>query len=441
MLTLAAGNCVPMGGESCRGWHKHCWGGVAVGALLASPAFAGDRAVSAPVLTVDGSGGSVGGSPTGLFSASGTAPVGDRFGIQLDGELGQSGDRGQGGTGAHVFWRDPAVALVGATAMWSRIGGWNVFRYGVEAEAYLGDFTLAPSAGLQHGDANKGSSSSGYAALDLSWYARDDLKLNIGGSGYSNVRGGFAGVEWQPMADTPFTLFADGGGGNRAPGFALAGIRFTFGAPGSSLKERNRHGDPENLVSFTNAGGGSGGGSLATAAQAISTTTTAATSSGGGANGPGGGGGGGCFVADTAVLMADGTIRAIETVAVGDVVRGADGEANRVEKLHRPLLGGNALYALNGGAGFVTDDHPFMTRGGWKAINPLVAEKTNPGLVVDALVAGDTLVTDTAELPVRTLEARSAPADTQLYNFTVAGNRTFLVRPAGMDTFLLVHNK
>lgn len=406
----------------------------AFAAILVAPAFADDHAVSAPTLTVDGSGGSVGGSPSGFVAAAGTVPLGDRFGFQLDGALGQSGERGQGGAGGHLFWRDPSIGLLGVTSMWSRIGGWNVLRHGVEAEAYLGDFTVAPSAGLQRGNANKGTSSSGYATLDLSWYALDDLKLSVGGTGFTNVRAGFAGVEWQPDSDTPFSLFANAGGGNRGPGFAVAGLRYAFGAGKSSLKDRHRHGDPENIVSFANAGGG-GGGALATQAQAVATTSTRTAASNGG------GGNGGCFVAGTSVLMADGTAKAIEGVGVGDMVRGADGSANQVVALHRPLLGSNALYAINGGAGFVTDDHPFMTSAGWKAINPVTAEKTNSGLVVGALAAGDTIVTDTAELPVHVLEARSTPADTQLYNFSVSGNRTFLVRPTGMDTFLLVHNK
>jgi hypothetical protein len=124
-------------------------------AMLRNSVCAMAMAVSAPALTVDGSAGSIGGSPSGFFSAAGTVPVGNSFGAQLDTELGQSGKRGQGGTGAHFFWRDPDSGLVGATAMWSRIGGWNVFRYGAEGEAYLGDFTLATAGGIQRGAAQR----------------------------------------------------------------------------------------------------------------------------------------------------------------------------------------------------------------------------------------------------------------------------------------------
>ena len=223
-------------------------------------------AVSAPTLTVDGSGGATGGSPSGFFSATGTVPVGDSFGFQADGQLGQAGDRGQGGGAAHLFYRDPDAVMVGATAMWARIGGWNAFRYGAEAEAYLGDVTLSPSAGLQRGDANKGTAPSGYAGLDISLYATPNLKFTLGGSGFASTRDGVIAAEWQPAPATPLTLFAEAGGGNAGAGFALAGLRFTFGAPGSSLQQRDRHGDPVNALSAMTTQTGN---ALAGAASAV----------------------------------------------------------------------------------------------------------------------------------------------------------------------------
>jgi hypothetical protein len=56
----------------------------------------------------------------------------------------------------------------------------------------------------------------------------------------------------------------------------------------------------------------------------------------------------GCFLAGSQVAMADGTFKAIETVEVGDVVRGAFGESNPVLGLHRPLLGAGKVVNING---------------------------------------------------------------------------------------------
>lgn len=246
---------------------------IAIALLLPTAAMAEQSpAVSAPTLTVDGTSGSVGGSPSGFVSATGTLPIGDRFGFQLDGQLGQEGDRGQGGSAAHLFYRDPDAFMAGGTAMWARIGGWNVFRYGAEGEAYLGDFTIAPSAGLQRGDANKGTAPSGYGALDLSYYPVENVKLTLGGSGFANARDGMIEAEWQPTG-APLTLFAEVGGGNAGQGFALAGVRFTFGAPGSSLKQRDRHGDPINALTGVVA---QSGGALTRAAVAVAQQKAAA---------------------------------------------------------------------------------------------------------------------------------------------------------------------
>lgn len=230
---------------------------VALGLALCPSAMAGDDpAVSAPTLSIDGSGGSVNGSPSGFASATGTLPLSHRFGFQLDGAAGKSGDQVQKGVGGHVFWRDPDQALLGAAAGWSHIGSANIYRYGLESEAYLGDFTLSPSFGLQRGDANEGTTSSGYGTLSLGWYVNSDFKLSLGGTGYSNTRIGFGEVEWQPYVSAPVAFFANGGGGNRGHGFAIAGIRYTFGAGEASLKDRERHGDPENIVSQSNPSGG-----------------------------------------------------------------------------------------------------------------------------------------------------------------------------------------
>ena len=56
----------------------------------------------------------------------------------------------------------------------------------------------------------------------------------------------------------------------------------------------------------------------------------------------------GCFLEGAQVAMADGTFKAIETVAVGDSVRGAFGESNVVTALHRPLLGAGGIVNVNG---------------------------------------------------------------------------------------------
>src|SRR5262249_11371421 len=77
-----------------------------------------------------------------------------------------------------------------------------------------------------------------------------------------------------------------------------------------------------------------------------------------------------CFVAGTRVTMADGSMKPIEQIRVGDPVLGPEGEVNRVIGIERPFLGTRKLYALNESGYFVTAEHPFMTGEGWKSIDP-----------------------------------------------------------------------
>lgn len=66
--------------------------------------------------------------------------------------------------------------------------------------------------------------------------------------------------------------------------------------------------------------------------------------------------------------MADGNWKAIETVAIGDLVRGAHGTVNRVLALDQPLLGNRPLYLINGEL-YNTADHMMWTGKGFAVIS------------------------------------------------------------------------
>ncbi len=163
-----------------------------------------------------------------------------------------------------------------------------------------------------------------------------------------------------------------------------------------------------------------------------------------------------CFTGDTRVVMADGTTRPIEEIAVGHLVVGAEGAINRVESIETPRLGSRPLYALNGGHFFVTAEHPFMTDDGWKAIDPQATIRENPELVVGKLKVGDRLHAlsgvlatvgsspgfsgGAAEIDVEMIELQQidqqvAESDTTVYNLRLDGNHTYFAND------LLVHNK
>ncbi len=143
-----------------------------------------------------------------------------------------------------------------------------------------------------------------------------------------------------------------------------------------------------------------------------------------------------CFIAGTLVTLADGVQCPIESVCPGDVLLGADGAHNRVLGLDSPRLGSRHLYALNRGRHFVTAEHPFMTRAGWCALDPLATRREIPGLAVGLLQAGDLLCRqDGSVTELLTLTATRADARLQLYNFVLDGNHSYYA-----DGYL-VHNK
>ena len=89
-----------------------------------------------------------------------------------------------------------------------------------------------------------------------------------------------------------------------------------------------------------------------------------------------------CFVAGTKILLANGVLRPIEAVTVGDRVIGRGGTVNRVTGIEERRLGYRRLYRFNGGTAFVTAEHPFLTLGGWKAIDVAATARENARLPV-----------------------------------------------------------
>ena len=208
------------------------------------------RAVSKPNATIDLSGGSKDGNGDGEIGGVVTIPLNDKFGLQIDSLYGKAGGVDSAGVAGHYFYRDPEQFLVGATAMLYNIDGNEIIRYGAEGEYYLDNFTIAPSIGMQSGNGIDGST--GFYGLDLSYYPNDNLKFTLTGQGYADTQGASGEIEWQPSDKSPLTTYATVGDGENSNSFALVGVRYNFGGECQSLKYRNRHSDPDNIVKKVN---------------------------------------------------------------------------------------------------------------------------------------------------------------------------------------------
>ena len=81
--------------------------------------------------------------------------------------------------------------------------------------------------------------------------------------------------------------------------------------------------------------------------------------------------GGGCFAAGSLIAMADGALKPIETIAVGDTVLGAFGETNTVLALLHTKLGRDEMMIEMNGEHHTSENHPHVSPNGrFYAANP-----------------------------------------------------------------------
>jgi hypothetical protein len=149
---------------------------------------------------------------------------------------------------------------------------------------------------------------------------------------------------------------------------------------------------------------------------------------------------GSCFIAGTKITMADGTLKNIENIKVGDKVKGHK-EDNTVIKLDPTLLGDRKLYSFNDNKHhFFTSEHPFMTEEGWKSIKPEKTKERDGVELYDQLKGelkvGDKLVTDNGPIEITDIKSKEMNnPEMPLYNFNVSNDNSYIA-----DDYV-VHNK
>ena len=147
-----------------------------------------------------------------------------------------------------------------------------------------------------------------------------------------------------------------------------------------------------------------------------------------------------CFVKGVNILLADGAIKAIENVVVGDIVIGRDGRRNIVKSLVRVPLGTRKLLSFNGSnEPFITNDHPILVNGKWSSFDPEGTQARYSVFAdepINKLQVGDYATTAIGEsILITEIKEHTADPETYLYNFHTDGNNTYVA-----DNFI-VHNK
>ena len=141
-----------------------------------------------------------------------------------------------------------------------------------------------------------------------------------------------------------------------------------------------------------------------------------------------------CFVPGTKILLANGSSKDVQNLKAGDVLLGSKGSHNRVVKLAVMPKADRKIYAFNGGRYFVTEAHPFMTKDGWKAIDPQAAHQVNPQLKIGQLDIGDELVTRHGLIRLKKIESKTVK-NAVVYSPVLDGSEDYYA-----DGYL-VHNK
>jgi hypothetical protein len=196
------------------------------------------------------------------------APVGDRFGFQIDAIA--AGHRGffvSGGAG-HAFWRDPSVGLLGAygaIANDKRLDDTR-FRLGAEGAYYYGPFSLASVAGYEESSGHFFTPvgySPGFLAyqwqprrgrffdmVDISFYPTYNVKFSVGhryvGGRHAAAFAGEALV-WN-FGNSAVTGFIESRVGEDDYKAVWGGIRIYLGQSDKTLIVRHREDDPMNWL-------------------------------------------------------------------------------------------------------------------------------------------------------------------------------------------------
>ncbi len=235
-----SGRGTPVDAASLRGLRaarKRVWRGWAAG-LIAAVGFAPMGAAQAQqdgAGQVSGFGGAADGDAAWGGQAVFATENAGGFGVQ-GGAIYGDRDDGFGAFSGHIFQRR-ADGLLGLSARWedsNRLDRWAV---GVEGEIYRRNHTLTAEIGYEDSDFSGGDV---YGYGGVIFYPSEHAAFELIG-GYAHGQGLAKGqIEFQPAVNSMpgLSLFAEGGGYEDGVGYAVAGVRFSFGV--GSIQQRDR---------------------------------------------------------------------------------------------------------------------------------------------------------------------------------------------------------
>jgi hypothetical protein len=193
-----------------------------------------------------------------MVTASAPVPYFSSFGAQLDLALGKyRDDYTSAAAGAHVFWRDPSIGLLGIYGDWGYVNPEHAGRVGLEGSLYIDRWTIDAFVGKQFG---QHVFTKIVDEVDLSYYFTDNLRASIGHRLTSRGNVGNVGFEFMPESLGGWSVFGEAEHGEDDYYGGWLGIRYSFGTgSATTLIGRDRTGDPRtrlprNIASVTRCG-------------------------------------------------------------------------------------------------------------------------------------------------------------------------------------------
>lgn len=186
-------------------------------------------------------------------------PLGFRYGLQLDGTATSYRGDFLGSVGGHLFWRDPAVGLLGLYASylhWDKFGGLHTSRVALEAEYYHGPWSFTAILGAEDGNTKSqisgsvietiGVRSRFYDIVNIHYYFNENARFTVGHRYLGGKHALALGAEWsKPIAPrTLGSFFVEGRIGESDYKSIWAGLRIYYGNSDKPLIRRHREDDP-----------------------------------------------------------------------------------------------------------------------------------------------------------------------------------------------------
>lgn len=182
-------------------------------------------------------------------------PLATSFGVQIDAALGSTNSETLGGGGIHLFYRDPATALIGLYASHHEWNSVEVWRVAGEVELYLDRFSFEGLAGVE--GLNVPGTLNGlqlltqdeeyfFAIADIAYYVTDNLRISAGYRYVNEESLGAAEAEYLLNTSTGgSSFFVQGWLGDDDHTRITGGIRIYFGGEkNKTLIRRHREDDP-----------------------------------------------------------------------------------------------------------------------------------------------------------------------------------------------------